>query len=78
MRVIATAALVISVAGCAWTPPQTAALRQAPPADLPERVELNAVPFIAQTPLHCGPASLAMVLRHIGRDVSAEHVTARG
>jgi tetratricopeptide (TPR) repeat protein len=30
------------------------------------------VPFIAQTPLHCGPASLAMVLRHLGRDVTAE------
>jgi tetratricopeptide (TPR) repeat protein len=32
------------------------------------------VPFIAQTPLHCGPASLAMVLRHIGRDVSADQL----
>ena len=32
------------------------------------------MPFIAQTPLHCGPASLAMVLRHIGRDVSAEQL----
>jgi len=51
-----------------------AALRRAPPADLPERVELGAVPFIAQTPLHCGPASLAMVLRHIGRDASAEQL----
>jgi tetratricopeptide (TPR) repeat protein len=33
------------------------------------------VPFIAQTPLHCGPASLAMVLRHIERDVTAEQLT---
>jgi hypothetical protein len=60
--------------GCAWTPPQTAALHAAPPADLRERIELSAVPFIAQTPLHCGPASLAMVLRHLGRDVSAEQL----
>jgi tetratricopeptide (TPR) repeat protein len=63
------------VAGCAvWSPPQTAALRGQVPAGLAERIELNAVPFIAQTPLHCGPASLAMVLRHVGRDVSAEQL----
>jgi tetratricopeptide (TPR) repeat protein len=60
--------------GCAWTPPQTAALRAEQPVDLRDRVELDAVPFIAQTPLHCGPASLAMVLRHIGRDVRAEQL----
>jgi tetratricopeptide (TPR) repeat protein len=64
------------MAGCAWTPPQTAALHAAPPADLHERVELSSVPFIAQTPLHCGPASLAMALRHIGRDVTAEQLAA--
>jgi tetratricopeptide (TPR) repeat protein len=63
------------VLGCAWTPPQTAALHAAPPPGLRERVELSAVPFIAQTPLHCGPASLAMVLRHLGRDVSADALT---
>jgi tetratricopeptide (TPR) repeat protein len=63
-----------AVAGCAWTPPQTAALQAAPPAGLRERVELNAVPFIAQMPLHCGPASLAMVLRHVGRNVTAEQL----
>lgn len=74
MRLLAAALLAGALAGCAWTPPQTAALRAAPPADLRPRVELNAVPFIAQTPLHCGPASLAMVLRHIGREVSAEQL----
>jgi tetratricopeptide (TPR) repeat protein len=60
--------------GCAWTPPQTAALHAEPPAGLHERVELSTVPFIAQTPLHCGPASLAMVLRHVGRDVTADQL----
>jgi tetratricopeptide (TPR) repeat protein len=75
MRRLAAWLAACVLAGCAaWTPPQTAALRAAIPADLPERVELGAVPFIAQTPLHCGPASLAMVLRHIGRDVSAEQL----
>jgi Peptidase_C39 like family len=63
---------VLWLAGCAWVGPQTAALRERPVADLSPRVELSTVPFVAQTPLHCGPASLAMVLQHIGRDVSAE------
>lgn len=66
----------LQLAGCAWTPPQTAALQAHPPADLPARVELRAVPFIAQTPLHCGPASLAMALQHLGREVSAESLAA--
>jgi tetratricopeptide (TPR) repeat protein len=69
------AALLASSAlsGCAsWTGPQTTALRTQPPSGLAPQVELGAVPFIAQTPLHCGPASLAMVLRYIGRDVSTD------
>jgi tetratricopeptide (TPR) repeat protein len=75
MRALAAALVACVVAGCAaWTPPQTAALRAAAPADLPARVELGDVPFIAQTPLHCGPASLAMVLRHIGREVTPEQL----
>ena len=71
---LAAALLALSaLGGCAsWTGPQTTALRAQPPAGLAPQVELRAVPFIAQTPLHCGPASLAMVLQHIGRDVSAD------
>jgi tetratricopeptide (TPR) repeat protein len=38
----------------------------APPARLPARVELDAVPFFPQTPFHCGPAALATVLQHAG------------
>lgn len=68
----AAALLAGSLAGCAFVGPQTLALRERPPAGLPPAVEWRAVPFIAQTPLHCGPASLAMVLQHIGRNVSAE------
>jgi tetratricopeptide (TPR) repeat protein len=67
-----SAAGMPGVAGCAFVGPQTAALRTRFPADLPPRVEWSAVPFVAQTPLHCGPAALAMVLRHLGREVSAE------
>lgn len=68
----AAALLAGSLAGCAFVGPQTAALRARPLADLPATVEWHTVPFIAQTPLHCGPASLAMVLQHIGRNISAD------
>ena len=64
---------VLTLGGCAsWTGPQTAALRAQPPPGLAPQVASRTVPFIAQTPLHCGPASLAMVLQHIGRDVGAD------
>jgi Peptidase_C39 like family len=46
--------------------PQSDALARAAPAGLPERVELDAVPFFPQTPYHCGPAALATVLVHAG------------
>jgi tetratricopeptide (TPR) repeat protein len=54
-------------AGCAALSPtpQTDALAAWPPG-LPGRVELDAVPFFAQTPYHCGPAALATVLVHAG------------
>ncbi len=60
--------LALWLAGCA-TPPQTRALQAAPPADLPPRVEIDAVPFFPQERYQCGPAALATVLRHHGRPV---------
>lgn len=60
--------------GCAWLapPPQTVALATSPPAGLPPRRELDAVPFFPQTPYHCGPAALATVLVHAGFEASPE------
>jgi tetratricopeptide (TPR) repeat protein len=60
--------------GCAWLAPprQTAALAASPPASLPPRRDLDAVPFFAQTPYHCGPAALATVLVHAGFAASPE------
>ncbi|HET9822967.1 MAG TPA: PA2778 family cysteine peptidase [Burkholderiaceae bacterium] len=45
-----------------------------PPAGLPPRVELRAVPFFPQTPFHCGPAALATVLVHAGFDTTPERL----
>ncbi len=43
----------------------------------PARVELDAVPFFPQTPYHCGPASLATVLAHLGLDASPDDLAQR-
>ena len=56
------------VAGCA-TAPQTKRLVDQPPAGLPERAELEEVPFFPQQRYQCGPAALATVLSHLGRDI---------
>ena len=57
--------LAVLLNGCASLLfPQTAALRDAPPAGLPERVELKEVPFFPQEDYQCGPAALATVLSH--------------
>lgn len=60
------------LAGCAA--PQTAALREARPADLPARAELTSVPFYPQERYQCGPAALATALVHAGVETSAERL----
>lgn len=69
---LACAALALS--GCISLP-QSEALRAAPPAGLPARVELSAVPFHEQDDFLCGPASLAMVLNAAGVAASVESLT---
>lgn len=51
------------LSGCAV---QTAALRAAPPSDLPRSAELVATPFFPQTDHQCGPAALATALGAVG------------
>lgn len=41
-------------------------------AQIPNRVNLQQVPFFPQQPLHCGPAALATVLVHYQQDVTPE------
>ncbi len=60
-------------AGCATTP-QTRSLLDAPPADLPPRVELESVPFYSQLEYHCGPASLAAIYNYRGIAVVPDQV----
>ena len=58
-------AVFAALAGCVSLP-QSDALRAAPPAGLPPRVELAGVPFHAQGDFLCGPATLAMALNAAG------------
>lgn len=56
----------LALSGCASLLfPQSAALRDAPPAGLAERVELQQVPFFPQDEYQCGPAALATVLAYL-------------
>jgi tetratricopeptide (TPR) repeat protein len=66
--------LPLGLGGCAngFDPPQTRALLLHPPADLAPSHFLADVPFFAQTRYHCGPASLAMALRHVGLPATPE------
>ena len=64
---ISAAALL---AGCAA--PQVSGLIERRPAGLPAAAEIASVPFFAQQDYQCGPASLAAVLRHAGREATPE------
>jgi hypothetical protein len=67
---------MLSLCGCAdlrqWQggSTQADALLATPPAGLPQRVSLDAVPFFAQEEAQCGPAALATVLVHQGWPVT--------
>lgn len=52
--------------------PQSGALRAAPPAGLPERAELTAVPRFRQDDFLCGPAALASVFNAAGVPATVE------
>lgn len=69
---LAPASLLLSGCGTFAAAPQTAALVQRPPPVMPPQHLLPSVPFFAQTPYHCGPAALAMVLTHAGFKTTPE------
>ena len=65
-------ALAAALQGCAGIAPQAAALLDGLPADLPQRVELSAVPFFPQAEYQCGPAALATLLVSSGVKTTPE------
>lgn len=78
IRAAIVGVLLVVVSGCAsrlW--PQTAALREALPQGLPERVELTKVPFFPQTEYQCGPAALATLLVSSGVKVTPDDLVSQ-
>ena len=69
-RLTAAGILLLGLAGCAT--PQLQALLESDSPALPQRAELEAVPFYAQDEYQCGPASLAMVLEAGGKAIPPE------
>jgi len=63
--------------GCAAILPQTEAMRQSHPADLPDHVELDNVPFFPQQDYQCGPAALATVLADAGAGVTPDDLVSQ-
>ena len=64
--------LCVLLSGCAALVPQSAAIREQPPAGLPARAELREVVFHAQDEYHCGPAALAMALNAAGVEATPD------
>jgi len=69
-RLTAAGILLLGLAGCAT--PQLQALVARDSTGLPQRVELDGVPFHAQADFQCGPAALAMVLGASGKPIEPE------
>jgi hypothetical protein len=65
-------ATLAALQGCAGFVPQTSALLEGLPGDLPARVELAEVPFFAQDEYQCGPAALATLLVSSGVKTTPE------
>ena len=62
--------VAVGLTGCAT--PQVSELQQRWPDDLPAKVALTQVPFVAQEEFECGPAALAMVFQAAGLAVDAQ------
>jgi hypothetical protein len=72
-RPVCASLLCLFFSACA-TSPQTRLLLDDPPADIPARVELVAVPFYPQQEYHCGPASLAAIVNYRGQEASPAQI----
>jgi tetratricopeptide (TPR) repeat protein len=67
-------ACALLLGGCSMMLPQTTALQDRPPPQLPERVRLDQVPFVAQEENLCGPAALKMALAGAQIDVGLDQL----
>lgn len=73
-RAIGSLFFCLFLFACAATP-QSDSLVASIPAALKQPVELSSVPFYSQKDYQCGPAALATVISHQGRDVDLTELT---
>jgi len=73
-RAIGSLFFCLFLFACAATP-QSDSLVASIPATLKQPVELSSVPFYPQKDYQCGPAALATVISHQGRDVDLAELT---
>ncbi len=64
----------VLLSGCATILPQSEAIRENRPQDVPPAIELTEVPFFPQKEFECGPASLATSLVYFGAKVTPEEL----
>jgi tetratricopeptide (TPR) repeat protein len=64
--------IILTLLGGCANLPQTAAILERIPSDIPSRVELENVPFFPQDDYQCGPAALATVLNASGIKIEPE------
>jgi tetratricopeptide (TPR) repeat protein len=64
------------LAGCALHAPQTDRLKRQPDR-LTARSVIEEMPFIQQPKDHCGPATLNMVMLHLGKSISLDELTSQ-
>ncbi len=74
-RAIAGFVFVLCLLSGCVSLPQSEALRREGAAGLPQRVELDTVPFFAQEEYQCGPAALAMALNAAGVAVAPDSLS---
>jgi hypothetical protein len=66
--------LCATLSGCSLILPQTEALKEQHPPDLPVRAEVADVPFFPQKDYQCGPAALAMALNAAHTSVTPDEL----
>ena len=69
-RLTAAGIFLLGLAGCA-TPQMQGLIERGSPG-LPQRAELETVPFHAQADFQCGPAALAMAFGAAGKPIEPE------
>lgn len=75
LRAIASAAVVLALAGCAA--PRVASLQQHWPPGLSSEARIGGVPFFPQDDYQCGPAALAMTAAAAGAQVTPEQLVSQ-